>query len=513
MMHSRLVRLVVMSGVNFVATRNGSQTLLEILKAEGELKRKIVHLQCWRSTQLCSAPCPGATFRRADHVFTVGYGKFKNGQFTEWERWNFIEILLRHMLEEMKLRATLDVNSHNFGGNPKSFTPPPGQSSSSSSSSSASAAYAIDKQQLRALRAKQEEMVDIERNSLHAKAVRQSLNIRIVNTKTVDDTVGYIIRVEDIESGLIWFVHRRYSDFLALHKEINNNTTDLLQTNKIVFPNNRINLHIRYDKLIDQRVVGLENYLRKCLQCLFSNVTVDLSAAKALRRLQTFLMVDKHIDCIHPPYIDDQHLCERIVYTALTDPNNTASQQVSNFLGQCPQLIQAYIFRILSFTCVLFVLVNIDLESYVEAGNENGYRPMLLLLNRAMTEMNDYMRTNYYDQLESLMLTRKPEWRQLQQKQQNDSTIVMPTEDASVDLLRQFIFRCIRRQVELAMFLPIRRDVFKLIFPFIALQALKMQQSLEILQEASTAFFGIDPLIPEMKCYTKAIKSFREVRN
>jgi hypothetical protein len=55
-----------------VAMRNGSQTLLQILRTEAELNRKIVHLQCWRSTQLCSVPCPGATFRRADHVRAAG---------------------------------------------------------------------------------------------------------------------------------------------------------------------------------------------------------------------------------------------------------------------------------------------------------------------------------------------------------------------------------------------------------------------------------------------------------
>jgi hypothetical protein len=298
-----------------------------------------------------------------------------------------MEILLRHMLEEMKLRAALDSN-HN-GNHINSGV-------GAGSSIFPVQVPHINQQQLRQLRLKQEEMTDIETNCLHAKAIRACICVRVVNTKTVESTVGYIIRVEDIESGLIWLVHKRYSDFFALHKEImsnilssnnssENSGSDLYANSnaytpphiraqassssvnmgrgvdastqvqshiqsplakqykeQAVFPNKRLALHIRHDRLIDQRVCGLEQYLRQAMHVCLANVSVDLNAARALRRIQTFLNVDKHIDCIHPPYIDDQHVLERIAYVAMTDPDNVACQQINNFLGNWKSYPLAY---------------------------------------------------------------------------------------------------------------------------------------------------------------------------
>lgn len=325
-----------------------------------------------------------------------------------------MEILLRHMLEEMKLRALLEVNNGNRN----------------SGSSGACMNPQIDKQQLRQLRAKQDEMSDIETNTLHAKAIRPCICVRVVHTENVDATVGYIIRVEDIETGLIWLVHKRYSDFFALHKEMTNNilalnaahvhdpTSSSMTTSsssssssysyssspsssssylsssgpsdlysassssaihtaadgsapaaqlakqfkeQVVFPSKRLALHVRHDKLIDQRVNGLEHYLRQAMQVCLAHVPTDISAARALRRIQTFLNVDKHIDCIHPPYVDDQHLLERIAYLALTDPDNVACQQINNFLGR---------YRLRDCTVIISIFCCLSIHSIWHVLNE-----------------------------------------------------------------------------------------------------------------------------------------------
>lgn len=45
--------------------------------------------------------------------------------------------------------------------------------------------------------------------------------VRIVSTKNQSDSlVVYVLRVEDVESGLQWVVQRRYSDFHALNEEL-----------------------------------------------------------------------------------------------------------------------------------------------------------------------------------------------------------------------------------------------------------------------------------------------------
>lgn len=43
-------------------------------------------------------------------------------------------------------------------------------------------------------------------SSLQAKGLRTALCVRIVHTKSFGDTVVYVLRVEDVESGLQWVV-------------------------------------------------------------------------------------------------------------------------------------------------------------------------------------------------------------------------------------------------------------------------------------------------------------------
>lgn len=87
----------IIFGINFIPTRDGSKTLLQILKRENNKKRKYLHLQCWRCHQLCADPIPGTIFLRAEDMFVHAYSLYRNRVFSEWERWNFIEILLRYM--------------------------------------------------------------------------------------------------------------------------------------------------------------------------------------------------------------------------------------------------------------------------------------------------------------------------------------------------------------------------------------------------------------------------------
>ncbi len=59
------------------------------------------------------------------------------------------------------------------------------------------------------IRAIHNQVLDLERNILQAKGLRTALCVRIVHTSFVDDAVVYVLRVEDVESGLQWNVRRR----------------------------------------------------------------------------------------------------------------------------------------------------------------------------------------------------------------------------------------------------------------------------------------------------------------
>lgn len=70
------------------------------------------------------------------------------------------------------------------------------------------------------LRAIHNQVLDLEKNILQAKGLRTALCARIISTCFSGDTVEYMIRIEDIESGNQWVVRRRYRDFLALHDDL-----------------------------------------------------------------------------------------------------------------------------------------------------------------------------------------------------------------------------------------------------------------------------------------------------
>ena len=50
---------------------------------------------CMYSHQLCSDSIPGHLFPRADDVLVQAYSLVRTKVFNDWERWNFVEIILR----------------------------------------------------------------------------------------------------------------------------------------------------------------------------------------------------------------------------------------------------------------------------------------------------------------------------------------------------------------------------------------------------------------------------------
>jgi hypothetical protein len=84
----------IVVGVNFKPCREGVKSLLVEVKAEYQRGAREVQLQCWRCHQLCADPVPGSLFPRTDDVFVKGYSLFRSRVFSDWERWNFVEIML-----------------------------------------------------------------------------------------------------------------------------------------------------------------------------------------------------------------------------------------------------------------------------------------------------------------------------------------------------------------------------------------------------------------------------------
>ena len=85
----------IIFGINFTPTREGSKTLISIIKRETERGRRHLHIQAWCCHQLCSDSIPGYIFPHADEAIVQAYALFRSKVFSDWERWNFVDILLR----------------------------------------------------------------------------------------------------------------------------------------------------------------------------------------------------------------------------------------------------------------------------------------------------------------------------------------------------------------------------------------------------------------------------------
>jgi hypothetical protein len=88
----------IVIGINFKPCKEGAKTLLQTLNKEISNGASDISLQCWRCHQLCSDDIPGYIFPRADDVFVQGYSLFRAKVFINWERWNYIEIILGYSI-------------------------------------------------------------------------------------------------------------------------------------------------------------------------------------------------------------------------------------------------------------------------------------------------------------------------------------------------------------------------------------------------------------------------------
>ena len=60
-----------------------------------------------------SHPAPGLCRSRMDDVVVKSFQLYRDGIFSDWERWNFVDILLNYMLLDLKQRYTVQES---FGG-------------------------------------------------------------------------------------------------------------------------------------------------------------------------------------------------------------------------------------------------------------------------------------------------------------------------------------------------------------------------------------------------------------
>ncbi|KAH7479627.1 uncharacterized protein KRP23_6415 [Phytophthora ramorum] len=126
---------------------------------------------------------------------------------------------------------------------------------------------------------------------LKAKGIRHALCIRIFREESKparnSSHMEYIVRVVDVESGVVWFTRKRFRELHKLHRKLSRLSG---QVNECVFPTRRGHGRNSPNQLAYDRAPVLENFLRTTAALVAPSPLTFLHGV-ALKQLQQFLDV------------------------------------------------------------------------------------------------------------------------------------------------------------------------------------------------------------------------------
>jgi hypothetical protein len=432
----------VIFGANFQACRDTKSVYTEMLAAS-ETKSRNLTLQCWRCLDLCADELPShnCIISSANSSVIKAYDLLRNVKgsavFSRTEMWNFVQIILIHL---QNYTACLDMEG-------------------------------IDGKSTREVVA---ELVDMERNLLCAKGLRMSLNVRVLSFDMDPKGTLFTFRCEDVETGALWVVKKKYADFSVLNEELN----DIFKNSKeVLLPHSWMSLlsfsfsvQARIEQIREQ-ASNLETYVCNMLQILQIYAPSDAKASKALRRLQNFLNVGEHIDCIRPLRVDPQREIELLAYHVLNDRTSPLAITCTNFVQDwAPEMHLSDGVR--------------DHVSHLSA---------LKHLAAAMRETEERLWSECGALSIDIISRRRP--------------------DLSVDQRRLAVRRCLRRQVELVVYLPCRRRLWVLCEQCLEDKMIKLQENMQEVANAPLNVLGISENIVRAPSLPRAVKAMRDAVN
>jgi hypothetical protein len=167
------------------------------------------------------------------------------------------------------------------------------------------------------------------------------------------------------------------------------------------------------------------------------SISISPSLSTSLSLYLSLLDVGEYVDSLNPPPFDDQRCLELMIYRHLNDFNSLSCQQ-----------------------CIRFV-DSVNLDSLVTNGND-GYQRVLDYLSQALLEVEEDTIQQFGQQMTQVLSDRRP--------------------DSNSEIIRVFVRRCVRRQVESAIYLPLRRAVFRIVYSFTAVKVMtSLHSSLTLL--------------------------------
>ncbi|KAG1697541.1 hypothetical protein DVH05_015984 [Phytophthora capsici] len=215
---------------------------------------------------------------------------------------------------------------------------------------------------------------------LKSKGIRHALCIRIFREESKparnSGHMEYIVRVVDVESGVVWFTRKRFRELYKLHRKLSRLSG---QVNECVFPTRRGHGRNSPNQLAYDRAPVLENFLRTTAALVAPSPLTFLHGV-ALKQLQQFLEVP-HVGILERNRTQPISRELRVfVYHTVNDLTSPEGKACEKFLAKMKQI---------GFNSGKNVLDEIGdiLDGVQEYMLEHRYEEMELIVQRLMKQV------------------------------------------------------------------------------------------------------------------------------
>ncbi|CAN0117704.1 unnamed protein product, partial [Ectocarpus sp. 12 AP-2014] len=261
-------------------------------------------------------------------------------------------------------------------------------------------------------------------------------------------TVRFVVRVEDVGTGRQWLVFPHYGELSALRQELLAIWPPIAD---LPFPAKRSSASRAAaetaeaeETVVEDRVVRLEAFLDGALALLGMYVSIDPRCSGALRIVQGFLGRPEDLfsaDLALSPALRDQKRAELLLYRLLNQADSPASRMKH--------------------------LLMRDFESDTSLAPDVD--SLMKCASSRLRRLQDFVLDHHEEQLSSCAYT---------------------TSETREAIVR----KAVRRQVELSLYLPLRRCLWKELTWRIRDPARKLQRAIQALRRSPPAVFGLETL-------------------
>ncbi|CBN76111.1 conserved unknown protein [Ectocarpus siliculosus] len=319
---------------------------------------------------------------------------------------------------------------------------------------------------------------------LEAKGLRKAIDVRCLHTRTIVETVEvpsvwgptssevassdakaappeaatpastratvrFVVRVEDVGTGRQWLVFPHYGDLSALRQELLAMWPPIAD---LPFPAKRSSVSRAAaaetaeteETVVEERVVRLEAFLDGALSLLGMYVSIDPRCSGALHIVQDFLGRPEDLfnaDLALSPALRDQKRAELLLYRLLNQADSPAARMKH--------------------------LLMRDFESDTSLAPDVD--SLMKCASSRLRRLQDFVLDHHEEQLSSCAYT---------------------TSETREAIVR----KAVRRQVELSLYLPLRRCLWKELTWRIRDPARKLERAIQALRRSPPAVFGLETL-------------------